>query len=256
MSLRGKLLLALFPLGLALVVVGGVAVRCVSRLGSQSMRILDDNYESVLAAQRMKESVERMDSAALFLLAGNREKAVSQIERHRPAFEKQLQVQEGNITEVGEEAATKRLRRAWTDYQLELDAFLALDDGDQLKRTYFERLEPAFIVVKNDADTILALNQDAMHRKSKQAHVLSQKTNGLMLGTAAAALSVGVVVSTMVTRRLLRPLGVLSQAVERLGEGDFQARANIAGSDEIALLADRFNTMADHLLEYRGSSLV
>ncbi len=255
MSLRGKLLLALVPLGLALVVVGTVAVRCVSRLGSQSMRILDDNYESVLAAQRMKESVERMDSAALFLLAGHREKALAQIESHRPAFEKQLKVQEGNITEVGEEAATKRLRRSWTDYQLELDAFLALDDGDTRNPTYFERLEPAFTGVKNDADTILALNQDAMHRKSKQAHDLAQKTNGLMLGTAAAALSIGVVVSTIVTRRLLRPLGVLSQAVERLGEGDFQARANIAGTDEIALLADRFNNMAEHLLEYRGSSL-
>jgi len=255
MSLRGKLLLALVPLGLALIVVGVVAVRCVSRLGSQSKRILDDNYHSVLAAQRMKESVERMDSAALFLLAGHREKALAQITSHRPAFETQLKVQEGNITEVGEAAATKRLRRSWTDYQFELDAFLALDDVETRKRTYFERLEPAFIVVKNDADAILALNQDAMHRKSQQAHDLSQKANALMLGTAATALSIGVVVSTLLTRRLLRPLGVLSQAVERLGEGDFQARANIAGSDEIALLADRFNTMAEHLLEYRGSSL-
>jgi two-component system, NtrC family, sensor histidine kinase KinB len=254
MSLRGKLLLALVPLGLALVVVGAVAVRCVSRLGSQSKRILEDNYQSVLAAQRMKESVERLDSAALFILAGHREEALTQVERHRPAFEKQLKVQEGNITEVGEEAATKRLRRSWSDYQHELDAFLKLDDAAQ-KQPYFERLQPAFIIVKNDADAILTLNQDAMHRKSKQAQELSQNTNALMLATAAAALAIGVVVSTMLTRRLLRPLGVLNQVVERLGEGDFQARANIVGSDEIALLADRFNTMAAHLLEYRGSSL-
>ncbi|HUY32633.1 MAG TPA: ATP-binding protein [Pirellulales bacterium] len=255
MSLRGKLLLALAPLGLALVVVGAVAVRSVSRLGGQTQLILKDNYQSVLAAQRMKESVERIDSAALFLLAGHRKKARAQLENQRPAFEKQLEVQEGNITEAGEDAATRRLRKAWTDYQRELEAFLALDDDGRLKQTYFDRLEGAFIAVKNSADAILTLNQDAMHRKSKEAHDLAKNTSAAMLATAAAALLAGVVISTLFTRRLLRPLGVLTQAVERLGEGDFQARANIVGRDEIALLAQRFNTMADHLLEYRGSSL-
>jgi signal transduction histidine kinase len=257
MSLRGKLLLALSPLGLALMVLGVVAVRSISLLGGQTQLILKDNYRSVLAAQRMQESLERLDSAALFLLAGHRAKALEQIQVHREVFQRELKVQEGNITEIGEEAATARLGRRWNEYQQELDAFFAgdVDDIDALKAAYFDRLEPAFIAVKNDAVSILEINQDAMVRKSQQAHDLAQATSTAMLGTAAAALVVGVVVSTMLTRRLLRPLGVLTQAVERLGEGDFLARANIVGSDEIAQLANRFNTMADHLTEYRGSSL-
>jgi signal transduction histidine kinase len=256
MSLRGKLLLALSPLGLALVVLGVVAVRYISLLGGQTQLILKDNYRSVLAAQRMQESIERLDSAALFLLAGHRDKAVAQVQLHRPGFEHELKVQEGNITEVGEETATTRLRRRWNEYQQELDSFFADNaDVDELKATYFDRLEPAFLAVKQDAMSILVINQDAMVHKSERAQKLAKDTSAAMLSIAAVSLVVGVVVSTLLTRRLLRPLGVLTQAVERLGGGDFQARANITGGDEIAQLANRFNSMADHLVEYRGSSL-
>src|SRR5206468_11976768 len=53
----------------------------------------------------------------------------------------------------------------------------------------------------------------------------------------------------------LRPLGVLSQTVRRVGEGDLEARILIAGSDELAGLARDINTMTDRLRTYRRSSL-
>ena len=68
MTLRTKLLLAQAPLAIVLALVCILSVVIISSLGSHSQTILKDNYRSVLAAQRMKESIERMDSAALFLL--------------------------------------------------------------------------------------------------------------------------------------------------------------------------------------------
>src|SRR6185503_14242390 len=75
MTLRGKLLLALAPLALALALLGGVSLWTVARLGLRSQVILKDNYRSVLAAERMKEALERLDSAALFRLAGRPDQA-------------------------------------------------------------------------------------------------------------------------------------------------------------------------------------
>src|SRR4030095_1464602 len=43
-------------------------------MGDVSRRIISNNYDSVVAAQEMKESLERQDSAALFALLGAREK--------------------------------------------------------------------------------------------------------------------------------------------------------------------------------------
>ncbi|HJU63345.1 MAG TPA: PAS domain-containing sensor histidine kinase, partial [Candidatus Binatia bacterium] len=78
MNLYRKLLLAQAPLALALGIVGIFSLLVVSYLGTHSQTILKDNYRSVLAAQRMKEAVERMDSAALFIVTGERQKGREQ----------------------------------------------------------------------------------------------------------------------------------------------------------------------------------
>ena len=117
MNFYKKLLLAQSPIALALVSLGIFSVLAISYLGSHSQTILKDNYRSVLAAQRMKEAIERMDSAALFLVAGQQEKGVQQAAKYRPIFEAELKVQESNITEAGEKEFTEGLRNAWTAYQ-------------------------------------------------------------------------------------------------------------------------------------------
>ncbi len=109
--------------------------------------------------------------------------------------------------------------------------------------------------MKDAADAILALNQDAMVYKSDRAKQLAQRTNVTVPAMALGGLLGGLALSTTLTRRMLRPLSVLTQAVGRLGTGDFEARANVQGSDEIAQLAQHFNAMAEHLAEYRASSL-
>src|ERR1044072_3359769 len=121
MNLYRKLLLAQAPIALALAIVGVFSVIVVSNLGRHSQTILKDNYRSVLAAQRMKEAIERMDSAALFIVAGRGDKGETQAAQYRPLFETELKVQESNITEPGEKEVTGRLRASWMEYQRRFD---------------------------------------------------------------------------------------------------------------------------------------
>jgi len=255
MTLRTKLLLAQAPLGLALALVCILSVVMLSSLGSHSQTILKDNYRSVLAAQRMKESIERLDSAALFLVASQREKGLQQASAHRPLFEAELKVQEGNITEPGEREINERLRAFWMDYQEKFDRLTKISDPEAARQFYFAELEPTFYKVKSAADEILALNQDAMVRKSENVRRTAERMNTLTITAALGALLLGLVLSISLTRRLLRPLAVLSQTTRRIGEGDFTARAPLQGKDELAQLARDFNAMASHLDEYRRSSL-
>ena len=113
MMLRGKLLLALLPLALALVLVGVLSVRTTHELGSGAQAILQDNYRSVLAAQRMKDAVSRIDAAATALVLNEARPGPDPSRDERQQLERELQVQEHNITEPGERAATQRLRAAW-----------------------------------------------------------------------------------------------------------------------------------------------
>jgi two-component system, NtrC family, sensor histidine kinase KinB len=256
MTLRARLLLAVAPLGAALVVLGVVSVLSVTRLGESSSRILTDNYRSVLAAQRMKESIERLDSAALFLVAGERDRARAQAEPNQARFEAELEIQESNLTERGEAAVTRDLRAAWTGYRRAFEAFVAgVGRGPGASAAYFRDLEPRFVAVKSAADRILDLNQDAMVRRSEEARAAARSTRELVLAASVAALVLGMLASLWLTSRMLRPIDLLGAAVRRVGEGDLAVRATVIGKDEIAEVAREFNEMAARLETYRRSSL-
>jgi signal transduction histidine kinase/HAMP domain-containing protein len=253
-TLRGRLLLAQTPLVVAVLVLGGLAVQTLRSLGSASEDILRHNYRSVVAAQRMKEAAERIDSAALFIVAREPEKAARQIFAQREVFESELRVQEGNITEAGEREASADLRTRWEDYKSGLQAYVALDP-ERAREEYFRSLEPRFLGLKAAADRILEMNQAAMVRKSEHARAVARRLEISTLLAAALALVLAGIITARAVTRALRPLNVVTQAVRRIGEKDFAARARVAGTDEIAALASDFNAMAARLEEFERSSL-
>src|SRR5712692_7624906 len=178
MTLRTKLLLAQAPLAIVLVFVCILSVVTISSLGSHSQTILKDNYRSVLAAQRMKEAIERIeDSGALLLLSAQRDEALQQAAQHRQQFEAELQVEEGNITETGEQELAQQLRTLWMGYQEKFARLQEIGDQEEAKRFYFAELEPVFRGVKTAAEKVLATNQDAIVRKSEEVRRTAARMN-------------------------------------------------------------------------------
>ena len=66
-------------------------------------------------------------------------------------------------------------------------------------------------------------------------------------GIAAAALVLGLVLAWLLAGSLARPLRGLAAAARRVGEGDLDARAPVAGAAEQREVASAFNDMADRL---------
>jgi two-component system, NtrC family, sensor histidine kinase KinB len=255
MLLKTKLLLAQVPLALALLVLGAIAITTIGQLGLSSERILKDNYRSVLAAQRMKEAIERMDSAALFITLGRREEGKQLASRNRTIFDEELTVQIKNVTEKGEKEASTTLLNRWGDYLASYESFLKETNFEVLRNRFFTDLLPKFLAVKEGADVILAMNQDAMVRKSDEVRKFSRRLETFITFAAILAALAGIIASMALTTRIIRPLSVLTQTARRIKEGDLEVRARVEGSDEIALLAREFNTMTDSLDRYRKSSL-
>ena len=157
-------------------------------MGGVSRRIISNNYDSVVAAQEMKESLERQDSAALFALLGAREKASAQLREHRARFDASLKKAESNITEAGEREAIEAIRRDRDSYYQMFDAFVskvnatessrleheARDEELAERNEYFTRLEPQFNKLRADCEHLLQLNQRAMLAKSEAAAGVAQ----------------------------------------------------------------------------------
>src|SRR3984893_18491042 len=111
MKLRTKLLLGYAGFVLALGILGAWSARTLSQMSAVSSRIIAENYDSVVAAQDMKETLERQDSAALFDLLGQRDRARRQVAEHRARFDAAFERAAANITEVGEPQVVHGIRR-------------------------------------------------------------------------------------------------------------------------------------------------
>ena len=254
MTFRTKILLAQVPLGVALLLLAILAVRTTGALGTGAEAILKENYRSVLAAQRMGNALEVLDHAALAHIAGHRELDDTDVDRNIEKFAAELAVEEGNITEPGEREGAAELRARWDAYRADFTTMrqLPLSEASDL---YFRQLAPGFAAVHKATERILDINQDAMVRKSDYAREQAARMSTLMVVASLAAVLIGVVLSSLLTGRLLVPLARLREAADRIGAGDFSARLPVAGRDELAQLATTFNGMADRLDRYRRSSL-
>jgi len=181
MSLRAKLLATYLVFVAALALLGTWSAWRLEQAGAVSQRILSENYESVVAAQSMKESLERLDSAVLFAQLGQTERAQHQINEHQKRFDAALARADGNITEPGEREVVDAIRRGRDEYYRSFDE----------KPDYFTRIEPRFDALRADVDHLLQLNQAAMLRKSADANHATGRSIVMTIVVSAALVIAG-----------------------------------------------------------------
>ena len=260
MNLRTKLLLGYLVFVAALVVLGAWSAWRLREMGDVSRRIIANNYDSVVAAQEMKESLERQDSAALFALLGASEKASAQLREHRARFDANFEKAAHNITEVGEPEAIENIRRDRDAYYEMFDTFFAqalarrgkdLSERDE----YFTRLEPQFNKLRLDCEHLLQLNQRAMLAKSAAAAGVAQLWFYRTLLIAATLVTAGVFLAFVFSNRIVEPLRQLTASTTRIAGGDLDAKVTVNSNDEVGLLAVEYNRMADRIRHLRSSDM-
>lgn len=255
-NLRVQLLLSY----LALILLMGVAMAGASvsflRLGRSIDRILRDNYKSVVAAQSMKEALERIDSSATFYLAGQVARARQQYAANVPPFEAAYRVEAGNITEPGEQQISNDIGSRFADYRRMVERLLYANPQlppAQARAYYFSKLEPAFRSLKQRAQDVLDLNQAAIVRADARAKSEARAASWRSIVVTVGALAAAILFGLFTLTRALAPLHILARQAEEIGAGHLNQRIELRRSDEIGALAVAFNRMAENLREARKS---
>jgi two-component system, NtrC family, sensor histidine kinase KinB len=267
MGLRLKLLLSYLIFVTALIVLGGWSAWRLREMGGVSRRIISNNYDSVVAAQEMKESLERQDSAALFALLGARDKAMVQLREHRARFDANFQKAANNITEVGEPEAVEAIRRDRDIYYQMFDGFMNrvngtesvshIRQGEELaeRNEYFTRLEPQFNKLRAECEHLLQLNQRAMLGKSEAAAGVAQLWFYRTLLIAGVLIAAGTVLAFFLAKRIVEPLRQLTASTARMAGGDLNAKVPVSSRDEVGVLAAEYNRMAERIRQLRSSDM-
>ncbi len=170
-TLQTKILIGLVPTLAIMVALGLWAIVMFYHLGGNIDVILRENYRSVLAAQGMKEAIERMDSGLLFAVGGQDTRGRAQFDSHRPKFEEQLRIEQRNITLPGEGELADDLDRLFRQYLASADRFFTLPavQSEARRAVYFEELLPTFDEIRQRADEVLKINQDNMTAMDRRA---------------------------------------------------------------------------------------
>src|SRR5262245_3328968 len=253
MRLRTKLLLGYIGFVLALGALGAWSAQTLRQMSAVSSRIISENYDSVVAAQDMKESLERQDSGALFDLLGQSERAQRQVVDHRARFDRALAKAAANITELGEPEAIDAIRLGRDEYYRRFDAFTrAAGDRTAL---YFQSLEPQFNDVRAACDRLLQMNQEAMRRKADAASGTARRWFIMTLALALLLMLAGVVIELSLSKAIVGPVAQLTDATVRLASGQLDTAVPVRSDDEIGALAVGFNRMAERIRELRRSDM-
>lgn len=215
MSLRAKLLTGYAVFIAALIVLGAWSAWRLHEMGKVSRRIISENYDSVVAAQEMKESLERGD---------------------RDRFDRNLQKAANNITEPGEAEVIATIRR----------------DRDIYYQHSDESIENK---LRADCEHLLQLNQRAMLLKAEAAAGVAQLWFYRTLLIAGGLVVAGVFLAFLLARKIVGPLQRLTESTVRIASGDLDARVAVDSADEVGILAAEYNRMAENLRQLRNSDM-
>ena len=246
MTLRRKILWAVSPLLVALAIVSAVSVVASRELSRTPSTILVENFQTIDAAHEMRESLDEIERDLVSELVLGRPADEPLRRRSIRRFERALQRQLHNITEPGERETTAALATDWRAYRAALTGTRAEREG---------ALPALRAQIQARLGELLRINRVAMREMSASAERDGTIAAGVMMLTGAVATLIALLVTGGLLRRLLSPLRSVDRGVRRIAEGDFDARLQIEGGDEVATLARSFNVMADHLAGYRNSSI-
>ncbi len=140
------------------------------------------------------------------------------------------------------------IQRAETAIQI-FDQLVKLEQDIMINRTLFEGITLRVNQVIGD----IGDKSDAGLARARAQLAAVSLSSTLALGfTAALAIGLGSLAATVLSRRITQPLNQLTQAAQRMGQGDLTQQVSIRGGQELETLADTFNVMAEQLRQTLG----
>jgi len=258
-GLRQKLLFGLGGLLTMLFLVSGLGVAVLRQHGTALNRFLLENWRSVTYGQTMLDDLEKLNDAAAAPIASDSAMA-TQLKADVADFDRQVDLEDNNITLPTEDAMAARLNRVWRGIDLKTgerkfsdnyrDAYLKLISADdpQSALNTIRRLSPD---VKTAAQDIIKLNVDYMTPVKGRIEELSDEATRLMILLAAAGTALAAAFAFFLGRSILQPLGTLTRSFREIEQGNLDLVVQVKSRDELHQLAEAFNSMAAKLREFR-----
>lgn len=220
LKIKTKLISGIGLLFVMIVLLGGLAVKNINHMSVDTQNILADNYNSLLYSRRMLSALEHIKTDPIA----------------RAEFDKNLELQKKNITEVDENLATTHLAAQYEAMHKELND------------TTIQRVRMAL----ND---IMSLNMATIYRKSQIAEHTADRALLWICVISIICILAAFAFLIRLPRSINTPIRKLTDGIMEIANHNYEKRLDLGKYQEFSEVANSFNRMAERLTEYRNSTL-
>lgn len=222
LRVKSKLSLGLGFLFIVIILIGGLGAYYIHTIAMESKEILKDNYESIQYSKSMLQTIDAFDTDTLAFVK---------------AFERDLKLQEKNITEIGEKEYTEELNTEFFN----------------LENNHFKKIN--IVKIKKTLYKISDVNMQAILRKNNQAQ---QTADSVLVYIGIIGGICFIIVFTFIINfpgYIANPINQLTESIKQIADKNYHQRLHFKSNDEFGELADAFNAMAEKLEQYDNSNL-
>ena len=204
-----------------LITVTVVSFFYFNKISLDAKNIVRDNYETLNYSREMLRVLDSLgDSGSAF-----------------DVFEKNLRLQEDNITEPGERELTESLRQN----------FNRLKEKGQADSLAFS--------IRSNINDIMKVNLKAIDTKNQAAQAAADKAKTIVTICITICLLLGFTFLFNFPSLVASPVAKLTEGIKAVANKNYSERIHLNRKDEFGELAEAFNTMAERLNEYEHSNL-
>ncbi len=206
-----------------LILSGAVSFFYFNRVSSEAKGIVKDNYETLNYCRDMLKELDQFGHNDNFPGLN--------------MFERNLRLQENNITEPGEKELTTSLRQNF----------------ERLKQPH----SPDSIRAKmrENISGIMQLNLMAIDKKNQAAQASADRAKTIIIVILTACFLMGFTFLFNFPSLVASPIASLTEGIKAIAEKNYSQRVHLNRKDEFGDLANAFNSMAERLDDYEHSNL-
>ena len=258
LSINQRMLLLIILPTIVLTLTSFIAYNIITK-NTQALEYAELSFETANAANEVNYSItthytqllSNINAGFIYWKAAQQktEEGIKEIKLSLNRFNNLLTKKEKSSTEI--QLLLKQQKRIISSYDNFRKVFSSSENKNVLNTYVLEKMYPL-------ANTLTSSMQQIGNRKYKESEQLISSTINSSKQTIQQSLLYilgGVVITlilgVLIMRSITNPTNNLTQVVQRLSQGEFDARAKIIGTDEFSKLSKAFN----HLLDERANTL-
>ncbi len=227
-------------------------------MGTTLATLLDEHYRSVLAAEKMVQSLERQDNALLVATEGEEATVGGDFTENKELFYYWYEQAVRSVLVPSQQPLRDSIQEAYRHYALLADSMKArIQQGaiEDAKHYYYQNVRPTSDQLRELCFSLFEINQSAMYEAPSRTHAIASQSAYGTLMASIITLVLSIIATAWLTKVVIKPAEDLTETVRRIGKGKLDLKIDVLSNDEIGQLSREFNKMTERLRQFEQMNI-